>query len=98
MNATTQPTTIILSCPTGHYGLLVYASERGGQYKCPHCARPLHRPGQHVPQPRVLLPCGTRAAYRRHLADGETTCDPCREASRIYRQADRIRLRAERRR
>lgn len=30
--------------------------------------------------PRVLQPCGTVAAYRRHLSAGETPCAPCRAA------------------
>lgn len=28
---------------------------------------------------RPLMPCGTVAAYRRHLRHGETPCDACRE-------------------
>jgi len=28
---------------------------------------------------RELKPCGTSAAYRRHLRHGETPCDACRE-------------------
>jgi hypothetical protein len=29
---------------------------------------------------RTLKPCGTPAAYRRHLRHGEKPCDECREA------------------
>lgn len=32
------------------------------------------------PAPRALKPCGTTAAYRRHLRRSETPCDACREA------------------
>lgn len=31
--------------------------------------------------PRELKPCGTPAAYARHLRDRETPCQPCREAN-----------------
>lgn len=31
---------------------------------------------------RTLQPCGTYAAYRRHLRKGETPCDLCKQASR----------------
>jgi WhiB family redox-sensing transcriptional regulator len=30
--------------------------------------------------PRQLQPCGTVAAYRRHIAHGERPCTPCRAA------------------
>ena len=30
--------------------------------------------------PRMLQPCGTRAAYRRHLRRGEEPCGACKEA------------------
>lgn len=36
---------------------------------------------------RVLQPCGTRAAWRRHIARGETPCDPCVAANRDYETA-----------
>lgn len=29
---------------------------------------------------RQLKPCGTSAAYRRHLRNGEAACGPCRDA------------------
>lgn len=29
-----------------------------------------------------LRPCGTYAAYRRHLRNNETPCEPCKQASR----------------
>ena len=38
------------------------------------------------PKPRVLQPCGTVAAYHRHLRRGEKTCGPCRQAWRDYRK------------
>lgn len=31
--------------------------------------------------PREPLPCGTTAAYARHLRNGEQPCDACREAN-----------------
>lgn len=35
------------------------------------------------PAPRLTLkPCGTHAAYKRHLKHGTTPCDACREANR----------------
>lgn len=37
---------------------------------------------------RQLQPCGTYAAYRRHLRNGEEACDLCKQAYRDY-QNDR---------
>jgi hypothetical protein len=32
----------------------------------------------------TVKPCGTEAAYRRHLRHGEVPCEPCRlEANRV---------------
>lgn len=31
---------------------------------------------------RTLQPCGTYAAYRRHLRNGEDPCDQCKQAAR----------------
>ena len=47
--------------------------------------------GRSLDQPRdttgrILQPCGTYAAYRRHLRHKETPCDACRDAN-----ADRFR-------
>jgi alpha-galactosidase/6-phospho-beta-glucosidase family protein len=39
--------------------------------------------GPYTPQ-EDLKPCGTTAAYRRHINRGEPTCDPCKEANRIF--------------
>lgn len=33
---------------------------------------------------RLLKPCGTRAAYDRHVSHGETPCDECVVARRAY--------------
>lgn len=33
-----------------------------------------------------LKPCGTTAAYRRHVRDGEEPCEPCVMAERGYRK------------
>lgn len=38
------------------------------------------------PGGRVLRPCGTWAAYKRHLKAGEEPCDPCRTAGRAHRR------------
>ena len=35
---------------------------------------------ERVPHPRVLKPCGTNAAYARHLRHHEKPCPPCCEA------------------
>lgn len=32
-------------------------------------------------------PCGTRASYRRHLKNGETPCQPCKDANAAYKRA-----------
>ena len=39
---------------------------------------------------KALQPCGTQAAYRRHLSKGEQPCDACRAAAAAY-QRDRLR-------
>lgn len=36
---------------------------------------------------RELKPCGTHAAYRRHLRAGEQPCEPCRAAAREQKNA-----------
>lgn len=36
---------------------------------------------------RQLQPCGTPAAYLRHLRKGETACDECREAQNAKSRA-----------
>lgn len=43
-----------------------------------------------------VAPCGTLAAYRRHLRHGEPTCEPCREANRRHRREHEQRKRANR--
>jgi hypothetical protein len=37
--------------------------------------------------PNHLEPCGTDAAYRRHLRRKETPCEPCRAANRVGTRA-----------
>lgn len=32
---------------------------------------------------RILQPCGTEAAYARHIRHRQTACDDCREAHRV---------------
>lgn len=34
----------------------------------------------------TLTPCGTRAAYRRHVSRGETPCEDCLDARRVCNQ------------
>jgi hypothetical protein len=48
-------------------------------------------PGRHRGA-NELEPCGTRAAYRRHLAHGQDPCDACKEGNRTW-ERDRGRLR-----
>jgi hypothetical protein len=45
---------------------------------------PPERPDR--PERDGLQPCGTRAAYRRHLKRGEPTCQACRDASAAYKR------------
>ena len=42
--------------------------------------------GEAAPSSRPLRPCGTHAAYKRHLAHGEVPCDECAEAGSTYHQ------------
>jgi hypothetical protein len=41
----------------------------------------------------TLMPCGTRAAYQRHLRHDEPACDACRDAMNAYSKP-RIRARS----
>lgn len=41
---------------------------------------------RNAPRPRVLQPCGTPAAYKRHQAHGEDPCAPCTKAALKYRR------------
>ncbi|MDX2709988.1 hypothetical protein PV350_45460 [Streptomyces sp. PA03-6a] len=36
--------------------------------------------------PNATKPCGTAAAYARHLRHGETPCEDCRRANREYKK------------
>ena len=68
--------------PTGKY---VKRHEHGKTVPCRQskdCRNLRDRKGTRPP----LLPCGTRAAYRRHLRAGETPCGLCREANRRKRR------------
>ena len=38
-----------------------------------------------------VQPCGTNAAFQRHLYHGETPCDPCRQARNSYQNRRRRR-------
>lgn len=44
--------------------------------------------------PRPTEPCGTPAAYKRHVAAGERACDPCRVAGNAAQAQRRKRQRA----
>lgn len=35
-------------------------------------------------EPQTLRPCGTRAAYNRHLAHKEKPCEPCKAAETLH--------------
>lgn len=37
---------------------------------------------------RDLQPCGTPAAYQRHLRRGEEPCDPCLTAANAYKASN----------
>lgn len=39
--------------------------------------------------PHLLKPCGTRAAYARHLRNGEVPCEACKKANRVREAAIR---------
>lgn len=39
---------------------------------------------------RELKPCGTVAAYERHRRRGEEVCEACREARRVYSNAQYV--------
>jgi hypothetical protein len=44
-----------------------------------------------IPVPRELQPCGTEAAYARHLKYGEPTDEACRKAHRAHKNKNRMR-------
>ena len=46
-------------------------------------------------QGRPLAPCGTWAAYRRHLRNYEPACDACRKAATAYVTGRRAARKAE---
>ncbi len=41
------------------------------------------------PRPRELMPCGTAAAYRRHLRGGDEACTLCKLANANYQRLKR---------
>lgn len=45
--------------------------------------------GARAPRRHRVQPCGTHAAYQRHLQHGETPCGPCAQAQRDYNTAAR---------
>lgn len=64
-----------VASPGGELGFTGWMRE----IECAPCGEKFGRPVQARP-PRELKPCGTPAAYRRHLRYGEKPCDACREA------------------
>lgn len=48
--------------------------------------------------PKPTMPCGTPAAYARHLRKGEQPCDPCRLAQNAYTRSQPGRQAAQKRR
>jgi hypothetical protein len=60
--------------------------ERAARVLARNNGEPIIR-GPRKKDPETLLPCGTNAAYRRHMDAGEPSCAPCRDAERI-RSAD----------
>ena len=44
---------------------------------------------------RNLRPCGTTAAYRRHLRNGEQPCEACRSANAAARRDQKLESRSE---
>lgn len=44
-------------------------------------------------RPREIAPCGTVAAWRRHIRGGERPCAACREAKRVESAANRQKAR-----
>lgn len=48
-----------------------------------------YKRSRYVPRERELEPCGTQAAYRRHLKAGEPPCAACRGAEAMVRRKRR---------
>lgn len=63
-----------VASPGGELGFTGWMRE----IECASCGEKLGRPVQ--PRQRELKPCGTPAAYRRHLRYGEPIDDACRDA------------------
>lgn len=79
----------------------VYAQESGSEYgiwggKLQGRDSRLKRPTRRRGYTRDLMPCGTSAAYMRHISHGEEPCMPCRSANAIA-SAERKRRWRERR-
>lgn len=56
--------------------------------------RPLHP--EEAKAPQQLKPCGTYAAFKRHLANDEDPCDPCTDAYAVYQSEAYARRKAKR--
>ena len=72
-------------CIRGHELVDTYKDGRRFCRICHNAARRLRRSRQEK-RPRAVKPCGTRAAYIRHVRNGEAPCLGCVEANRIYQR------------
>lgn len=68
-----------------------------GEYACLNFPEVEQQPLWVPPEPRQPAPCGTAAAYRRHLTHGEIADAECKKAAAKERKESRIRLDASRR-
>lgn len=67
--------------PSSNQPIPVRPSTVAGRYRQPEVKQPARRSG--------VQPCGTRAAYYRHLQHHEPPCEPCDAARRDYDQQRR---------
>jgi len=68
----------------------VFITSDGRRYRrCRQCAREQVRQPQRSRRVVPLKPCGTEAAYVRHLRHGEEPCSDCRIAHAAYARAKR---------
>ncbi|MFI6228587.1 hypothetical protein ACIBCR_14900 [Micromonospora echinospora] len=86
-------------CPQGHeYTPENRCQTRGGRLRCKACVREqmaARRAGTHAGR-KPLRPCGTYAAYLRHVRHGEPVDPACETAAEAYREADRAQKAARR--
>lgn len=78
----------------GGYAYTALANERRAvKTESQRCKKAWLSQLRRAEQERSLAPCGTSAAYNRHLIRGEKPCTPCLDAN-----ADRVRAYSEQRR